>query len=204
MTYNISILKTRPGAANETLKRMDKWLQDNPFSGELVGCWYAEIGQLNKIIMIHDYSGYGAMASDRDIVFSSADPYGASELLVDFSMEAFSGFPNTTRAEGKDLGPIYEIREYRLKPAGMGPTAEAWAKVLDKRQKISPLAMVMFVRSGPMPRFMHIWPFRSFEERMAKRAEAAAKGVWPPPGGLEHIVEMQSELYLPAPFSPMK
>jgi hypothetical protein len=32
----------------------------------------------------------------------------------------------------------------------------------------------------------------------------AAAGVWPPPGGPGHLVSQQVDIYLPAPFSPMK
>ena len=44
----------------------------------------------------------------------------------------------------------------------------------------------------------------ALDDRMAVRADAVQKGVWPPPGGLPHIETMQSEIYLPAPFSPLQ
>ena len=40
--------------------------------------------------------------------------------------------------------------------------------------------------------------------RMALRAKAVKRGVWPPPGGLDHIETIQSEIYLPASFSPVR
>ncbi|HEY4041735.1 MAG TPA: NIPSNAP family protein, partial [Rhodopila sp.] len=41
----------------------------------------------------------------------------------------------------------------------------------------------------------------SFEQRTEIRAEAIRTGVWPPKTS-EFIVSMQSEIFLPAPFSP--
>jgi hypothetical protein len=28
--------------------------------------------------------------------------------------------------------------------------------------------------------------------------------VWPPPGGPDHFVRMQNDIYMPAPFSPLR
>jgi hypothetical protein len=53
-------------------------------------------------------------------------------------------------------------------------------------------------------RFMHIWPYKSFDERARLRDKAVADGVWPPPGGPSHLVSQQVDIYLPASFSPMR
>jgi hypothetical protein len=58
--------------------------------------------------------------------------------------------------------------------------------------------------SGPVIRFMHIWPYPSLNDRARLREKAVADGVWPPPGGPTLLASQQSDIYLPAPFSPMK
>jgi hypothetical protein len=58
--------------------------------------------------------------------------------------------------------------------------------------------------TGAVIRFMHIWPYKSFDERARLRDKAVADGVWPPPGGPGHLVSQQVDIYLPAPFSPMR
>jgi hypothetical protein len=58
--------------------------------------------------------------------------------------------------------------------------------------------------TGTVTRFMHIWPYPGLEERARLRAKAIADKVWPPPGGPDHFTAMQSDIYLPADFSPMR
>ena len=69
-----------------------------------------------------------------------------------------------------------------------------------------PLARVTAMTSvtGTVTRFMHIWPYRSLDERMRLRAKAVDDGVWPPPGGPGYLASQQSDIYLPAPFSPLQ
>ena len=57
--------------------------------------------------------------------------------------------------------------------------------------------------TGPVTRFMHIWPYGSLDERQRLRGKAVAEGVWSPPGGPDHLAVMQSDIFLPAAFSPM-
>jgi hypothetical protein len=58
--------------------------------------------------------------------------------------------------------------------------------------------------TGPVSRFLHIWPYRSLDERVRLRAKAVADGVWPPPGGPGQLTAQQSDIYLPAAFSPLR
>ncbi len=58
--------------------------------------------------------------------------------------------------------------------------------------------------TGTVTRFMHIWPYGSLDERSRLRAKALADKVWPPPGGPHHLQMMQSDIYLPADFSPVR
>ncbi len=96
---------------------------------------------------------------------------------------------------------IIEMRTYQLKPASIAPFEERFGAALPERQKFSPLAAFWHTEVGPLNRVIHVWPYDSFEQRMEVRAAAAASPKWPPPT-LEFIVEMQSELFVPAPFSP--
>jgi hypothetical protein len=51
---------------------------------------------------------------------------------------------------------------------------------------------------------MHIWPYKSLDERARLRAKAVADKVWPPPGGPDHLTRMQNDIYMPTPFSPLR
>ena len=86
----------------------------------------------------------------------------------------------------------------------MAPTIAAWRKAVPGRMKISPVLAAMPSVTAAVTRFMHVWPYKSFDERARLRAKAAADGVWPPPGGPGNLVSQQVDIYLPAPFSPMQ
>ncbi len=62
----------------------------------------------------------------------------------------------------------------------------------------------MYSVTGLTPRFMHIWPYKSLDERHRIRAKAVETGIWPPPGGPDRLVTMQNDIYLAAPFSPIR
>ena len=69
------------------------------------------------------------------------------------------------------------------------------------RAKLSPLAAFWHTEVGPLNRVIHVWPYKDFEERTRVRAESQKLQGWPP-NTREFVVEQQSEVFLPAPFSP--
>ena len=101
-------------------------------------------------------------------------------------------------------GPCYEVRSYVLKPDGLAPTIELWRKSVPGRVSVSPVLAAMVAVTGAAIRFMHIWPYKSCDERARLREKAVTDGVWPPPGGPGHLVSQQADIYLPAAFSPMR
>lgn len=203
IALNISTLEIRPGAVPAALARLHEWNARTLLKGRLAGCFHSEIGPLNRIVLVHSYDGTGGMAADRDLVFDAADPYGLKGVLNGFSMDAYASFPSAGEPETGNVGPYFEIRSYSLRPDGLAPTIAAWEQALGARRAVSPLFTVAYARSGSMPRFVHIWPFRSLDERMKLRKQAVESGVWPPPNGIDHITGMETAIYLAADFSPV-
>jgi hypothetical protein len=101
-------------------------------------------------------------------------------------------------------GPYFEVRTYLLKPGGLPKTIDMWTKAVPARLEISPMLAAMYSVTGTVTRFMHIWPYRSLDERQRLRAKSVADRVWPPPGGPDQLATMQSDIYLPLSFSPIK
>jgi hypothetical protein len=120
------------------------------------------------------------------------------------AMDTYVPFDFIAPLRPGEFGPCYEVRSYVLKPDGLKPTIEAWRKAVPGRMKISPVLAAMTSVTGAVTRFLHVWPYKSFDERARLRAKAAADAVWPPPAGPGHLVSQQVDIYLPAPFSPMK
>ena len=119
------------------------------------------------------------------------------------SIEAGS-FPSLPPIRPGVIGPVFEVRTYVLKRDALAKTIELWRTALPARAKLSPVLAAMHSVSGTVPRFMHVWPYPSLDERARLRAKAMGEGVWPPPGGPTLLVSQQTDIYLPASFSPIR
>ncbi|MBV8392943.1 MAG: NIPSNAP family protein [Alphaproteobacteria bacterium] len=96
---------------------------------------------------------------------------------------------------------IFEIRTYLLKP-GTAPQADAaFAERIEARAKLSPIAGFWRTEVGTLNQIIHIWPYKDVNERDQIRAEAVKSGVWPPKIA-DFVLDMESKIVHPAPFSP--
>jgi len=94
-----------------------------------------------------------------------------------------------------------EMRTYTLQPGTVASFEERFGKALPARTKVSPLAAFWHTEVGPLNRVIHVWPYDDLGARTRLRAEATRLEGWPPNVG-EFEVELQSDIYIPAPFSP--
>lgn len=202
MAFTITRLEIAAGKTALCLPKIEKWLQKSEFSGTLKAALYCEIGELDRVLLIHDYEEHG-WGGDRTKMLSTNDPFGIAEWLSAFHLEAYSSLEGTAILGPGDHGPVYEVREYQLSGDALAPTTAAWARALPDRMKISPLFLAAFSRIE-MHRLVSIWPYSGPDERMSARRKAVSDGVWPPKGGIDYIVDMKAQLFLPADFSPAK
>ena len=86
-------------------------------------------------------------------------------------------------------------------PGALPTVTEKWAERIEGRTKLSPLAAFWHTEVGPLNRIIHVWPYASFEERTRIRAEGQKLEGWPP-NIREFVEEQESEIFIPAPFSP--
>ena len=96
---------------------------------------------------------------------------------------------------------IIEMRTYTVQPGSVATVEERFGQALPARAKLSPLAAFWHTEVGPLNRVIHVWAYDSFEERTRIRAESQKIEGWPP-NIREFVTEQQSEIFLPAPFSP--
>ncbi len=94
---------------------------------------------------------------------------------------------------------IFEMRTYRLQPGSVPTVEERFEQGLRERVKVSPLGAFFHTEVGPLNHIIHIWPYDDLPHRTRVRAEKIAG--WPP-NIQEFIVEMESKIVNPAPFSP--
>lgn len=96
---------------------------------------------------------------------------------------------------------IYEVRTYDVKPGALPELLDRVAAAYEHRKKYSELVAFWYSEIGPLNQVVHVWPYESAEERARIRAEAARDPNWPPTIH-ELLVRMESEIYVPFPFSP--
>jgi NIPSNAP len=94
---------------------------------------------------------------------------------------------------------IFEMRTYRLQPGSVPTVEERFAEALPERVKVSPLGAFFHTEVGPLNHIIHIWPYDDLQHRTRSRAQKISG--WPP-NIHEFIVEMESKIVNPAPFSP--
>jgi NIPSNAP len=202
--YDVAIITVRPNTFPKIVGQVDPWLHATPRKGEFLACLFSDIGALNQIMLIHQYAAEADLAEDREAVLRSANPFGIAEAITGIAMESYTPFPFLAPLRPGQYGPIFEVRSYVLRPGGLTPTIEAWAKAAPGRQKLSPILAAMYTTGGEVTRFMHIWPYPSLDVRAQTRRTAIETGVWPPLGGPDHLQTMRTDIFLPATFSPIR
>jgi NIPSNAP len=96
---------------------------------------------------------------------------------------------------------IIEMRTYTMQPGSIATVEQRFGEALPARTKVSPLAAFWHTEVGPLNRIIHVWPYEDLGERTRLRAEATKLQGWPP-NIREFVVDQQSEIFVPAPFSP--
>ena len=176
--------------------------------GELLGCWFTDIGVLNQMIVLRGFDDLATLQAERQRTQQNASPFGCGEIFQSLEQHSYQGFPwmkpIRPSAESGINGPVYEIRTYGIKPGGVQPTIDLWEQAVPAREKISPCVVAMIALDGPL-RFTNIWAYPNIESRSKARAEAVAQGVWPPKGGPAHLTtNMVSTIAMPTAVSPLK
>ena len=95
---------------------------------------------------------------------------------------------------------IYEFRTYDLKPRSVPEFERRSAeKIKEGRLDHSDLFGFWYTEAGPLNQVVHVWPYDDLNQRGDVRARVVEEGVWPP-NNSEFVLNMRSEIFLPAPF----
>ena len=99
---------------------------------------------------------------------------------------------------------LYDMRTYTLKNGSLGTVEKLFEDAMPVREKYSRLGGFFHAESGVLNQIVHIWPYENLEHRREVRAEAAAKGIWPPKGGGDELVFQDNKIVFPTAFSPQQ
>lgn len=207
MHYELATLTLRLGTLNAAVAAIDAYVHAPEARGTLLGCWFSDVGELNQVAVLRRFADPAERDQERQRGLFSASPFGCGEFLTAIEQTSYQGFPwmaPLDPAAWGTVGPIFEIRTYEYKIGGLQPTIDVWEAAMPARSAVSPCLVAMYALDGS-PRFTHIWPAASLNERSAARAEAVRTGVWPPKGGPAWLTtNMRSNMFLPTAISPLK
>ncbi|MFH1559836.1 MAG: NIPSNAP family protein [Chloroflexota bacterium] len=204
MIYEIRTYDLRPGSVPEFEKRFAESLPGRLSHSRLAGFWHSEIGPLNQVVHIWPYDDLNQREEVRKQAASGTWPPDTSEFTLNMQSEIYLPAAFMTPMGERDIGPMYEMRTYTYPSGGaIQRVLEAWGEAIVEREKLSPLAGCWHSAIGGLNRFVHLWAYRSFEERGRVREETREKGIWPPRPGVTPI-RMENKILFPASFSPMQ
>lgn len=206
MIYEIRTYTLKVGTVNEVEKRFGEAYESRKQYSELLGFFHTEIGQLNQVIHIWPYEDQGHRERVRKAASEDKNwPPNISEFIVKAESEILVPFPFVPVIEPGKHGPIYEFRYYNFIPGQLPALMKSWEAALPERLKRSQIGMAGYVDVGEVNKFIHIWPYKTLNERLDTRTQAAKDGIWPPPGGgADRYFQQSNKIIMPSSFSPLQ
>ena len=204
--FELITFTVRVRTVADALLRIETELAKPQVGGTLMGCWASEIGQLNQIAVLRGYGDESLRQAERERFLLEGGALGINEWITDLRIENYTLFPFLEPLSAGQHGPFYELRVYDLISSGLRPTLDGWSKAIEARtaEQYSPVYAAFYATDGALPRYLHIWPWASLEQRLQVRTQAVADGVWPPENSGPQLRDMRSTIYLPAKFSPLQ
>ena len=204
--FELITFTVRVRTVADALARIENELAKPEVGGVLMGCWASEIGQLNQIAVLRGYGDESLRQAERERFLLGGGAFGINEWITDLRIENYTLFPFLEPLSAGRHGPFYELRVYDLVSSGLQPTLDGWSKAIEARtaEQYSPVYAAFYATDGALPRYLHIWPWTTLEQRLQVRTHAVADGVWPPENSGPQLRDMCSTIYLPAKFSPLQ
>jgi hypothetical protein len=206
MIIEVRTYQLKPGAVAEVEKRFGEKLPEREKLSKLTALWHTEVGALNEITHIWTYDNFEQRVAIRaEAVKTKVWPPAIGEFIVSMQSEIFIPAPFSPSLEPKTVGPLFEIRSYTLAPGALPGMMERWAAKIDERVKLSPLVGAWYSELGGLNKWVHIWAYKDAAERQRIRADAVARGIWPPGGAASGlVVKQENKLVMPAACSPLR
>ena len=196
----------QPGTTAQFEERFGAALPVRAKVSPLAAFWHTEVGPLNQVIHVWPYETLDERTRLRaEATKLQGWPPNVREFVVDQKSQIFIPAPFSPKLEPRQLGGIYEIRMYTLKPGAIPNQIERWAGAIGERVKLSPLAFAGHSELGDLNIWCHIWAYKDAADRFAIRDKARKEGIWPPRGGQPgQTLIQQNMLVVPAAFSPLR
>lgn len=204
MFYELATLSILQRAAASTGAAILDYVSRPEAQGTLLGLWQTGIGTLNQIVVLRQFDSRPSLAAERERARRSPDPFNCSEHLTGLDMTSFVPFDFFPGVETGPRGPLYEIRTYHLRPAGLSPLEARWRADAEAGMAEARTILAMYTMDGE-PRLMEI---RTLGELNSKSHLARHNGWSTYPCSIEGsdewlMPDTMSSLLVPLPFSPL-
>jgi hypothetical protein len=178
--------------------------------GKLLGYWSTELGPLNQVVHLWEFSDLAARAAARaglakderwvkEYLPASGPLLDAQEnmILVPFDWAPFR--PTT------GMG-VHELRVYHLHPGKVAAYGEVMREALPIREKHSSPVGYWFVDIGPLNTIVHLWGYRDLAHGGVVRRALAADAPWQAAASrLAPLLQSQTATILvPTSYSPCR
>lgn len=181
--------------------------------GKLVGYWSTELGPLNQVVHMWEYTDLAARAQARaglarderwtkEYVAKSQPFLQAQENMILVPMD---WYPFRPSANGGGIG-VYELRVYRFYPGKVAEWARQTQGAITLREKYSAPLGFWSTEIGPLNTVVHLWPYRDLAHRATVRKAVAADPGWQEVvAKVSPLIQAQeSKILVPTDFSPLK
>lgn len=204
MIYEFRSYTLRPGTLPEFLKRFGDALPAREQLSKLAAFWYTDIGPLNEVIHVWPYENAVERSKIRaEAVKGGKWPPATGEFIQTMKAEIFEAMPCSPPFLPFDRGRVFEMSTHVLKPFTLPKMNKYWSDHLSEQGTPHELIGVFASDVGALNRWMHIWAYKSLEERAAIRSDAAVNPGRPSNEG-DIVLEEETKILLPAPFSSMR
>ncbi len=195
----------KPASIPQFEERFGAALPERLKFSPLAAFWHSEVGPLNQVIHVWPYDTFEQRIQVRGAAIASGKwPPATREFVVEQKSEVFLPAPFSPPLEPRRLGGIYEIRMYSFAAGAIPGVIERWSAKIDERIKLSPLVGAWYSEIGVLNKWVHIWAYKDANHRAEVRAEAVAKGIWPPGSAAAGVLlKQENMLVVPASFSPL-
>ena len=213
MIYEVRTYNCRPGSVPEVEKRFAEAYAVRQALSPLAAFWHTEIGPLNQIVHVWPYRDL----AERDRIRAEAMTLGAAwppkigEFLLEQKADIFIPFSVSPELTPSANGPFYEMRTYTYENGELPLMMKCWEDAIEERTRVTPVTAIWYSELGGLNKFVHIWPYRSLDQRDEVRNRMIASGNWPPSakarkegGRAYRLTHQENKIMLPAAFSPMQ
>ena len=181
--------------------------------GTLLGYWTTELGPLNQVVHLWEFTDLGArtvaragLAKDerwvKEYLPVSGPLLEAQENMI---LNPMDWCPVRPPSREGGMG-VYELRVYRCHPGKVPAYSDVMREALPVREQYSSPVGYWFTEIGPLNTVVHLWPYRDLAHRAEIRRALGADSAWQAAvGRLMSLVQTQaSKILVPTAFSPLR